>query len=248
MNTASARNEVPSASGTPETGWASKRVDALTLGTALVGVALTVALGMWARTWSGDLTVTAWFNSAHTTWVGPLADAVYRSLKLFGAIALAVAMSGIIAVKNKDMWVGVHYGAAVLITWAPVNLLKLVFKRPRPLVHLLPDPSGITPTDWSFPSGHTTFVATLVAVGVLMSRSSRLRRLVAGLGVVCIAAIAGMVMVVGVHFPSDVLGALVWAAGVAPLTVALGSHLRRWRLRRRCSPEALLQPHASTGA
>ena len=117
-------------------------------------------------------------------------------------------------------------GAAALISIALCfvcsNLiLKHVAARARPyelfaaLQPLIP-----RPTDYSFPSGHTT-ASFAAALSYLRMKPGRL----AALAVVLAALIAFSRLYVGVHYPTDVLGGF--------LVAFFGSWLVCWRLKGR---------------
>lgn len=99
---------------------------------------------------------------------------------------------------------------------ATESLAKLVVDRPRP--HLLPLLTSASGT--SFPSGHAagsaaTYGAILLVVTMCMGRRSRwLQALV--LAFLCAVAVSRVLL--GVHYPTDVLGGL--ALGVAWVALA----------------------------
>lgn len=108
----------------------------------------------------------------------------------------------------------ISFGGSLLLTGG----LKLLFARPRPLV--------FTPLtvelDYGFPSGHVmTAIALYGFVAYLCWQQQRRSRAV--LCVVFALLIAYSRVYLGVHYPSDVLGAL--TLGLAWLVVViLGSH------------------------
>lgn len=100
--------------------------------------------------------------------------------------------------------------------------LKLLFARPRPAL----DWSAATlPASFSFPSGHAMATATLATVLTMLAWRSRWRWPVVGTawGFALSAAVSRVVL--GVHFPSDVLAGM--AVGVAWASAV------RWAFARR---------------
>src|SRR5713226_4305625 len=92
--------------------------------------------------------------------------------------------------------------------WLVSELLKLVFRRPRPFTAIVPTPLTLIdhPASFSFPSGDATFaIGAAVALGSVVPRWRWPAYLLAL--AVCFERVA-----VGVHYPSDVLaGAVVGA-------------------------------------
>lgn len=91
--------------------------------------------------------------------------------------------------------------------------VKLLVKRPRPVLEGLPPLSG-APSSLSFPSAHTT---SSFAVATAMTRVDP----VAGLAFALAIAIAVGRPYLGMHYPSDVLGGAVLGAALG-LAVPLG--------------------------
>lgn len=87
-----------------------------------------------------------------------------------------------------------------------VTAAKWLVDRPRPSTALL---SPYLPNDPSFPSGHTAAAVIVGVMMVLMSRGTRLRRVVPVLAVLLVAAVGASRLVLGVHFPTDVLTSMV---------------------------------------
>ena len=137
---------------------------------------------------------------------------------LFGILLIAVAL-----LAYARQWrSAISLAAIVLGGRIAVEALKLVIERPRP--HFSPYPVEIA--SLSFPSGHSansmiTFLALALIVAPARFRSTAIA-----------AAIAASMLIgstrplLGVHWPSDVVGG--WAFGIA-WVVALVELSRRWR-------------------
>jgi len=111
-------------------------------------------------------------------------------------------------------------------------LLKLLFARPRPAVF----PPLIVEHTYSFPSGHTiTSVALYGFLAILFWRNHH--RIWAGLSGLMIALVGFSRIYLGVHYPSDVLGAMALGA-VWLLLVMVGlawyHHLRQFEDMMQC--------------
>ncbi len=104
----------------------------------------------------------------------------------------------------------VSYGGAALLS----AVLKLTFMRPRPTVF----PALLAPRDPSFPSGHTlTSIALYGFIAWLLWQHRR--RVWAVLAVLFALLVAFSRVYLGVHYPSDILGALL--VGIAWLGVVI---------------------------
>lgn len=119
----------------------------------------------------------------------------------------------------------------------PPCLARTLVRSPRPDWDFLAHPPHSLPSDMSFPSGHTTFIAVTVAVSLIAtyrgldpsrSRSPvswRGLSIIAAVGCVAIALIVTTVMARGVHFPSDAAGAIIFSFTLAPLVWTLWEKL-----------------------
>ncbi|UVI39021.1 phosphatase PAP2 family protein [Qipengyuania spongiae] len=112
-------------------------------------------------------------------------------------------------------------GATVVSGWIANSALKLLVGRERPMIvpHLT-EAGGE-----SFPSGHS-FGAAVVYIGIAiafaaMSRRQSVRYTIIGAALVLSAMVAASRVVLGVHFPSDVVAGWLGGAGWAFLAAAL---------------------------
>lgn len=122
----------------------------------------------------------------------------------------------------RAMTVALAAPVAVVVAFAAAEVIKKIVAEVRPcrsMPHAYLVDSCPAPSDYAFPSGHTTVAAATVAALFLLDR--RLSAIAA-----VFAVVEGFSRVyVGDHYPHDVLGSAVLALPVAYL-VALA--LRRW--------------------
>lgn len=140
--------------------------------------------------------------------------------------------------------------ALVLIGAANVTtqILQVVLEHDR--THALLERGDISAT--AFPSGHATATMSLALAAVLVAPAVW-RPLVAVAGGVLAMAVSESVLLLGWHFPSDVIGGFLVAAGSALLVIAaLRVADERWpeRTGREAALRALGQPRVAviTGA
>lgn len=88
-------------------------------------------------------------------------------------------------------------------------IAKLFFNRPRPELW----PRLVVETSASFPSGHSTFAAAFATLWVLIYWRSPHRRLIIAAAVLFALAMGISRMILGVHYPTDVL--VGWLTGMS---------------------------------
>ena len=141
-----------------------------------------------------------------------------RGMSHFGEHALGwVALAGVGAVVDKDRrreWAGVAVGAVG--AHAASIVIKRIVRRPRPN-----DPNVTinvsTPSKLSFPSSHAT---STTAAAVLMGRLTGLP-----LPALLVPPMLASRLVLGVHYPTDVLAGS--ALGAASAAAVLGLEKKR---------------------
>lgn len=138
-----------------------------------------------------------------------------------GMIAILVVGIALLAVKRR--WRdAVALAAIILGGQVAIELLKLVIGRPRPIF----TPYPVEVASLSFPSGHAgNSMITFLALAVIAA-PARWRAAAVAIGIMISLAVGATRPLLGVHWPSDVIGG--WAFGVG-WVVALVALSRRWR-------------------
>lgn len=146
--------------------------------------------------------------------------ALYTAMRVVSAVGgglgvtiVAIAVTGALSVRRR--WPEAAIFAVMMLGASLNGLLKALFDRPRPDLWTSPTPfSGL-----SFPSGHAMSSATLVAALVVLAWRTRWRLPVVIFGVIAVMAVGFSRLVLGAHYPSDVLGgwafAFAWVSGVS---------------------------------
>jgi membrane-associated phospholipid phosphatase len=135
------------------------------------------------------------------------------------AFRLVVFLAVLAWLFRRRQWpVAAWILTAVVVIGPLTSLLKELFGRIRPDF----DEGGARVDSLSFPSGHSSGIATLVTVALVLAwpvLAPRARRLWAALGVAVVVLVGLTRMLLGVHYLSDVVGGwalgLAWSLGVA---------------------------------
>jgi len=141
------------------------------------------------------------------------------------------------------VWHKRTYPALVMLVAPPLagatsSILKEAFGRARPDVV----PHLDIVTNLSFPSGHATNVmATLLLASLLLAKKRRLAWVT--LALVGAAAIGASRILLGVHWPSDVIGGWLWGAGIALLALSVSQKLEAGQNENR-SPILMSRPES----
>lgn len=187
------------------------------LGVVAVCAGLLALLGLGVRTGSGpQQAVDAELSEAFYA-----GDDRSRGLDLLLEVLTApglswfrflVAVPVLIWLVRRQAWRTVLWVLAAAVLVAPVTAaLKEFFGRVRPAF----DDGGARYDSLSFPSGHSSGVATLVAVGLLLAwplLAPGARQVWTALGVLLVVLVGLTRMWLGVHYLSDVLAG--WALGL----------------------------------
>lgn len=142
---------------------------------------------------------------------------------LFGTRVGPVLLVGwcvVLTFLSRRVTVGATFLVIVGVTWVGNQGMKALVVRPRPDQSLLSHPLTIEHS-FSFPSGHTCFVAALAIALIVLFRGSRWQPLVLVIGAVCPVIVGASRVYVGVHHPSDVIAALIYACAAAAVIVPM---------------------------
>lgn len=202
---------------TPAPGYASPRVVAAVLaGTA-------IALGSWVAyggSVPGEQRLLARIHGAGGESIDRALSVTSRLTDLvpLGVVAVGVLAALLASQRRAD---AAFFVAAVVVVWAVNPLLKEIVGRARP--DLWPLPESIS--EHSFPSGHAANTAALAGGLVLILRRRRLATVV-GVGVLLVVGLSQLVL--GRHYPSDIIAGWLWAAA----WIFLLASLKRGRCRQ----------------
>jgi diacylglycerol kinase family enzyme/membrane-associated phospholipid phosphatase len=135
---------------------------------------------------------------------------IARAAQTAEVTVVFVVLAGALAWRRQlrqALWV-ITVAVVTTVAW---GVVKALVKRPRPVLHLgHPQLPG-----WSFPSGHSTEIAALMGVAIVLTWQRVRRTVLRRLLVTAWVAVAGIVgfdrMFLGAHYPSDVLAG--WSLG-----------------------------------
>jgi membrane-associated phospholipid phosphatase len=157
-------------------------------------------------------------------------ETFFRSIAHVGdpsGVMIVTLVLGAVAVVRGRPRVALGVGLIVLGANVTTQVLKPALATPR-VTELLSD-SHVLAGSW--PSGHATAAMSLALCAVLVS-APRWRPFVATLGAAFAIAVGYGLLILGSHFPSDVLGGfLVAAVWVLAGAAALRAADRRWPAR-----------------
>ena len=137
-----------------------------------------------------------------------------------GLLCIAVALA------RRRGWRALAVACLLAVTGATTQVLKHALAQPR-IEHWLPEQVATN----SWPSGHSTAAMTLALCAVLVAPPA-LRGVAAMLGGAFAVGVAYAVLVLGWHYPSDVLGGFLVAGLWTSLAVAVLHRRRGARARR----------------
>ena len=172
---------------------------------AALGLLIVLALGVAA---GRDLDVRLFLRVVeHPPEGGTLADSVASLGDLLPILAMLAVACGIALLRGRP---GAAVAAVLVVVGANVTtqLLKVLLAHPRVKVAIGGDP--FEPN--TFPSGHTTAAAS-IAIAYAFVVPAALRSLTLTLGAAFALTMGCSVVVIGWHYPSDVLAGFLIAAG-----------------------------------
>jgi membrane-associated phospholipid phosphatase len=188
---------------------------------ALLTALVAAGLG-WPGDWDRSVSAAAGrFGDSHPTWITTMAAITHAGdSKLL--IPLNALLAAICAWRRRWRSAAVFI-SVILLVWPARVGLSLLIRRPRPL-HPFVATSG-----WAYPSGHTTWAAcTAIACVVALwpyLHTRAARWLAVGVAFVWTATVAISRVALLAHWPSDVIGASLFAVTAMALLTAAGRRL-----------------------
>jgi membrane-associated phospholipid phosphatase len=184
--------------------------------------------------WLGGWNETLFLALNHLTSLG--AHPLWAGLTILGDTLVALSLLGLFAGRRPDIVWAALIAALFAVLW--VHGLKPLFDTPRPAAVLDPGQItiiGRTLTATAFPSGHSATAFTLAGTIILLRGVSMPWALL--LLLMAILAALSRVMV-GAHWPLDILGGMLGGWLAAVIGVWLGA---RWTWGLRPNPARALQ-------
>jgi undecaprenyl-diphosphatase len=172
-----------------------------------------------------DFGVDQGLSRHHVASLSAIAHGVYTAFSPIEAIALTVVITAIIWIVSRSFRSAITFALTVAVSWLSSDIVKILVDRPRPLASALAHPFLPTPSDPSYPSGHVVFAASIAIAFIILVRATAVRALVAVLGVLLVLVVGSAVLYLGVHYPSDVLGSIVWSIGACALFLTFWNHV-----------------------
>ncbi|WP_439593607.1 phosphatase PAP2 family protein [Microbacterium sp.] len=196
------------------------------LSTVVVAGLAIVASQWWS---AAEVNVVIGVNAFHNVVFDAVAGTINVVFGPTGAALITVAtLVGVIAL-TKSWLAGVRVGLMIAFAWGLADLVKIVVRRPRPDPALLLHPTGVEPSTFSYPSGHTAF-AVAIGLAIALLFAGRRARAIA---LVCAAAVALVTawsrVYLGVHFPTDVAASMIVVPFVVIAIRALTARMRLFR-------------------
>jgi undecaprenyl-diphosphatase len=141
-------------------------------------------------------------------------------------VAAVLAVTFIVVLLIKGWRLALAVCLVTGLGWLTTLVVKAVVAEPRPtavLSHIL----KVSPATLSYPSGHVVFAAALVAALAMVCRRVASRTIILIVGGLFILLVAWSRLYIGVHFTSDVVGAILNGVAGAILFAGLWNLLAR---------------------
>ncbi len=175
-----------------------------------------------AAAWgSQELAVLQWLSAHHTASLSAIALGIAWLFSPPIATSISVLVGLAVFLQTRSPARTLTFWLMVGISFLGNDLIKLVVRRVRP------DSSGFANPlanehSFSFPSGHTSFAAALGIAIIFLARDHYVRRVIAIAAVsVAVVTVAWSRVYLGVHYPTDVVAAIVYALASSALILAL---------------------------
>jgi undecaprenyl-diphosphatase len=155
------------------------------------------------------------------------------------AVGVGLVSAAIVFVVTRRWLTVLHFAVLVLGTWLSSEVIKVIVHRPRPQGKVA-DTLVPNPDPDSYPSGHVCFAVGLAFAVLVLVIRTQARWIVAIVAILLSLATAISRIYLGIHYPTDVLASLVFAAAAFIAIEAL------WRRFVNPAPVAQAEPAGQT--
>ena len=187
---------------------------------ASVCLSVAVAIGVWGALFpevrSSQITINLFVRDSGNEYLDSVARAIDVLFSPTSATILTLALAVAWGVLRKSLRTGVGFALAVVLTWLPIEILKIIFHQSRPVGIQILEGIGVVNPQSSFPSGHVGFAIALSFAVLLIVPAGRARGFLVAALTALIVLVAVTRVYAGVHYVSDTVGS-VGAAAVGML-------------------------------
>lgn len=209
---------------------------------AAVVIVAVIACGILLRSWVGwtsvEMDMLRRLNIGHT----PVLDWIALGINWLFAPAVATVVvllaTGWILFDTRLPRTAIQFLLIVVIPTLGAAVIKLIVHRPRPDIPSLTHILVLEPGGLSFPSGHTSFAASILLGLIVVTARHGRRPLLIGVAVVVVLGTAASRVYLGVHYPSDVVASIVYSIAAVTLANAAWTLMMSHWTKRRSGPHA----------
>lgn len=124
------------------------------------------------------------------------------------AVVITLVIVAAVWFRTKSRLDALLFACIVAAGWLPAQVFKIAFSEPRPNQNLLSHRLVPLEADAAFPSGHLCFALAIGYGLFLLSRHTRLSKLVLALWFISIPVMGWARLYVGVHYLNDLVGSM----------------------------------------
>lgn len=157
---------------------------------------------------SRDAAVSENLHSLDSGWIHGVAATVSTALSAPAGLVIVVVWGAALVLRGRRP-AALTTVLTVVVGWGAAMLIKYLLDRPRPPFEAADGPS--------YPSGHTALAVGLVFAAFFLVRRADVRDTVVTVGVLAVVGVMFCRVIVGAHFLTDTVGAVLAASGAIVL-------------------------------